>query len=579
MPRLSLSVLPLSALPLAVGLLLWPRASATSLTPPRTKPDAALDCAALGQADEIYPAARYASPAIPAPRTPAPATKQAARAEYATEPMPAAVSARPPAMPPPQVKPMPRMQMPLPVNTERYAQYDDNPVKRVQDAPLSTFSVDVDTGSFSNVRRMLEQNRRPPADAVRAEEFINYFDYGLAKPRSRSEPLRVETELANSPWNGQRQLLRIAMTGFEPATLPPANLVFLIDASGSMQSAAKLPLVRQALCQMLPHLRAEDRISIVTYAGGAGLHLPPTPGNRSQTIYNALASLRAGGATHGSAGIQLAYEQARKSFIRGGVNRVLLATDGDFNVGTVDQRALETLVADQRRHGIALTTLGVGSGNYNDQLAERLADVGDGNYSYLDSLEEAHRVLVKNRRSTLLTIAQDVKLQVEFNPAVVAEYRLIGYENRVLREEDFQNDRVDAGDIGAGHQVTALYEIARTGSGGTQLPPLRYQPQAAAPATGGGELATVSLRYKLPGQSRSQLREVRVENRVQGASPAMNLAAAAAAFADALRGGERIGMAFPDIARLVPRNGSDETDGRAELVKMIAKAERLVDGE
>lgn len=561
------SSLSFSALSLAIGLAVSPAAQAY-----RPAPAAALDCAALGErlaSPEMVRAALSRSVGKTAIYVSAPPPSQ----KPVNTPL---IEVATPVYVPPPAPPSPPLQ--APTNTERYGHYDDNPVKRARENPLSTFSVDVDTGSFSNVRRMLNQQQRPPADAVRAEEFINYFDYGLAKPRSRSEPLRLETELAQSPWDGQRQLLRIAMTGYEPAQMPAANLVFLVDTSGSMNSADKLPLVRQAICQMLPQLRAQDRISIVTYAGTAGLHLAPTPGNQSRTIYNALRQLHASGSTHGSAGIQMAYEQARKHFIRGGVNRVLLATDGDFNVGTVNQEALETLVADQRKHGIALTTLGVGSGNYNEHLAERLADVGDGNYSYLDSLEEAHRVLVKNMRSTLLTIAQDVKLQVEFNPAVVAEYRLIGYENRLLRDEDFQNDRVDAGDVGAGHQVTALYEIARVGSGGTQLPALRYQPPATVSA-GSNELATVSLRYKLPGQSQSQLRQVRIANHVQRGSDAMNLAAAAAAFADALRGGERIGMPFADIARLAKNNRSIADAERTTFVDMIGKAERLIEGE
>lgn len=576
MSRISLSF---SALSLAVGLALSPAAQAH-----RAAPAAALDCAALGanleSPDDVMPRRALLRSSGNA-QVKMMTTQEAAAPAYAPPP--------PPPAPPPSALVKPRADTrvvhpaahlpPQPVaNTERYGHYDDNPVKRAADAPLSTFSVDVDTGSFTNVRRMLNQNMRPPADAVRAEEFINYFDYGLASPRSLGEPLRLETELAASPWNRQRQLLRIAMSGYVPAQMPAANLVFLVDTSGSMASADKLPLVRQAICQMLPQLRAEDRISIVTYAGSAGLHLPVTPGNRSRTIYNALKQLHASGSTHGSAGIQMAYELARKHFIAGGVNRVLLATDGDFNVGTVNQEALETLVADQRKHGIALTTLGVGSGNYNEHLAERLADVGDGNYSYLDSLGEAHRVLVKNMRSTLQTIARDVKLQVEFNPAVVAEYRLIGYENRTLRDEDFQNDRVDAGDVGAGHQVTALYEITRVGSAGAQLPALRYQKQTAG-SVHGDELATLSLRYKLPGQSQSQLREVRIDNRVQPASHAMNLAAAAAAFADALRGGERIGMPFADIARLAKQNPQAANAERSAFVEMIGKAERLIDGE
>ncbi len=469
---------------------------------------------------------------------------------------------------------------PTPVNRENYAHYQDNPIKRASDTPLSTFAIDVDTGSYSNVRRMLNANTRPPADAVRSEEFINYFDYRYRAARSLNEPLRIDSTLAQSPWNAQRQLLRVSLASYVPARMPAANLVFLIDTSGSMDSPDKLPRVKKAICQMLPQLRHEDRISIVTYAGSAGLVLPPTPGNQSRAIYDALANLQPAGSTHGSAGIELAYAQARKSFIADGVNRILLATDGDFNVGVVNQNALETLVADQRRHGVALSVLGVGQGNYNDHLAERLANVGDGNYSYLDSDREARRVLGQNLRATLMTVARDVKIQIEFNPAVVAEYRLIGYENRLLRDEDFDNERVDAGEVGAGHQVTALYEISRVGESGTQLPALRYRTAPAARAATGGELAHIKLRYTLPGQTQSHLLEIPVANRIERhPDPAFRLAAAAAAFADALRGGERIGMRFADIRRLIATPGSDpETESDvAELRTLIEKAEHLVE--
>ncbi|HEY0504344.1 MAG TPA: VWA domain-containing protein, partial [Lysobacter sp.] len=395
-----------------------------------------------------------------------------------------------------------------PANTEKYAERTDNPVQRAAEQPVSTFSIDVDTGSYANVRRMLNDGVRPPGDSVRAEEFINYFDYGHPAPASRETPFRVTTELAPAPWNAQRQLLMIGIKGYEvpKATLAPANLVFLIDTSGSMDEPDKLPLVKQALRQLVPQLRAQDRVSMVVYAGSAGLVLPPTPGDRHGEILAALDRLDAGGSTNGGDGIRLAYAMAKQAFVEGGANRVILATDGDFNVGTVDQNALETLVADQRRHGIALTTLGFGTGNYNDELAERLADVGDGNHAYIDSVREARKVLVQQMGGTVMTIARDVKIQVEFNPAQVAEYRLIGYENRLLQREDFANDKVDAGDIGAGHQVTALYEITPVGSSAQRVAPLRYG-TAAAPATASGEIAHLRLRYKQPGQDTSRLIE------------------------------------------------------------------------
>src|SRR5690606_10565872 len=290
----------------------------------------------------------------------------------------------------------------------------------------------------------------------RAEEFINYFDYGHPAPSGTDVPFGITTELAPAPWNAERRLLMVGIKGYDipRADLPPSNLVLLIDTSGSMNSPDKLPLLKRAMGMLVRQLRPQDTVSIVVYAGSAGLVLPPTPGNRQGEILAALSQLEAGGSTHGGDGIRLAYDMARQGFIEGGTNRVLLATDGDFNVGTVDQGALETLVADQRASGIALTTLGFGQGNYNDALAERLADLGNGNHAYIDSALEARRVLVESMGSTLATIASDVKVQVEFNPAVVAEYRLVGYENRVLRNEDFANDKVDAGDIGAGHSVT-----------------------------------------------------------------------------------------------------------------------------
>jgi Ca-activated chloride channel family protein len=364
----------------------------------------------------------------------------------------------PPAPPPPPVAYAPHPSSPPPAVTDRYERPGDNPVQRTAEQPVSTFSIDVDTGSYSNVRGFLRRGMRPPADAVRAEEFINYFAYGHPAPGSRETPFRVTTEVAPAPWDARRHLLMVGIKGYDVPkdVLPPANLVFLVDTSGSMDSDDKLPLLKRALSGLAGQLRPQDRVSIVAYAGTAGLVLPPTPGDRKDEILAALDRLQAHGSTNGGDGIRLAYAMARRAFVEGGVNRVILATDGDFNVGTVDGGSLETMVADQRRSGIALTTLGFGTGNYNDHLAERLADAGDGNHAYVDTLQEARKVLVEEMSSTLLTIARDVKIQIEFNPATVAEYRLVGYENRMLAREDFANDRVDAGDIGAGHEVTAL---------------------------------------------------------------------------------------------------------------------------
>ena len=463
-------------------------------------------------------------------------------------------------------------------NTEKYAQHEDNPVHRTSEQPVSTFSIDVDTGSYANVRRMLRDGVRPPADAVRSEEFLNYFDYGHPAPVTTDVPFRVTTELAPAPWNTKRQLLMIGIKGYDvpKATLPPSNLVFLIDTSGSMDSPDKLPLLKQSFAQLVSQLRAQDRVSVVVYAGSAGLVLPPTPGDQHDTILAALDRLAAGGSTNGGDGIRLAYAMAKQAYVKNGVNRVILATDGDFNVGTIDQGALETLVADQRKSGVALTTLGFGQGNYNDALAEKLADVGDGNHAYIDTLQEGRKVLVEEMQSTLLTIARDVKIQIEFNPATVAEYRLIGYENRVLQREDFANDKVDAGDIGAGHEVTALYEITPVGSGALRLPPLRYgNGKSAAMTAKTGELAHLRLRYKRPGEDTSRLIETPIQRTQLRAQPSATLrfAAAVAAFADALRGGTHLeSWNWNEIAAAAGSTGDDHWGLRAELRELIDKA-------
>ena len=479
---------------------------------------------------------------------------------------------------------MPSYPMPPPANTENYERPDDNPVKRAAETPLSTFSIDVDTGSYSNVRRMLATGVRPPTDAVRAEEFINYFRYGHAAPSSRDVPFRVSTELAPSPFTANRQLLMIGIKGYDvpKTTLPPSNLVFLIDTSGSMMDEDKLPLVKAALRKLVPQMREQDRVGIVAYAGSAGLVLPPTPGNRHDEILDALDRLEAGGSTNGGDGIQLAYKVAREAFREGGVNRVLLLTDGDFNVGVVSRKALETLVADQRKSGIALSTLGFGTGNYNDAMAERLADVGNGNHAYIDSVREAEKVLVRDMQSTLLTIANDVKIQVEFNPTVVAEYRLIGYENRALRDEDFDNDAIDAGEIGAGHEVTALYEVALVGAGGERLPKLRYASSNTA-AGNSGEIAHLKLRYKLPGSTSSRLIERPISRNELRAStsPTLRFAAAVAGFADLLRGGQNIeGWDAKRLRNLAASGlGSDPEGDRTEFLGLTRSADRLILGD
>ena len=527
-------------------------------------------CQSAGPATSTKEAVAHAPPA-PSPVAASPVLDRArAQAEAAAHQR---MAMAPPAPPPPMVLP-PRPHPVDPAITEEYADLEDNPVRRASEQPVSTFSVDVDTGSYSNVRRMLRMGVRPPPDAVRAEEFINYFRYGHPAPATREVPFRVSTEIAPSPWDPRRHLLMVGIKGYDvpKPELPPANLVFLVDTSGSMHSDDKLPLLRKAFATLVEQLRAQDRVSIVAYAGSAGLVLPPTPGDRKGEILAALERLQAGGSTNGGAGIQLAYAMARQGFVEGGANRVILATDGDFNVGTVDRGSLEALVADQRRSGIALTTLGFGTGNYNDAMAERLADAGDRNHAYIDSLLEARKVLVEEMSATLLTIARDVKVQVEFNPAVVAEYRLVGYANRMLREEDFANDRVDAGDIGAGHEVTALYEIALAGSGVERLPPLRYA-AGAAPAAHAGELAHLRLRYKLPGAGDSRLIEVPLQRGAvrAEASPALRFAATVAAFADALRGGRNLGRwDWDDIAASARASRGDDRWGlRGEFAELV----------
>jgi Ca-activated chloride channel family protein len=551
-----------------LSLLIAATLAACSSTPPSPEAQArfqAQETAKVAVAEApLVQAERMVMPAPPAPPPP-PAPQRGARRA-----MPAGIV-------PPLPSPIPP---PPTVNTERYAHQDDNPVRRTAEQPVSTFSIDVDTGSYSNVRRMVRAGQRPPADAVRAEEFINYFDYRHPAPERRSVPFRVTTELAPAPWNPRRQLLMIGIKGYElpRRELPPSNLVFLIDTSGSMDEPDKLPLLKQSLAMLVPQLRAQDRVSIVVYAGSAGLVLPPTPGDAHATILAALDRLQAGGSTNGGAGIALAYAMARQAFIPGGSNRVLLATDGDFNVGTVDQRALETLVGDARRSGVALSTLGFGQGNYNDALAERLADVGDGQHAYIDSDREARKVLVQQLQGTLLTIARDVKIQVEFNPAAVAEYRLIGYENRALAREDFANDKVDAGEIGAGHEVTALYELTPAGSDAARLPALRYG-APVKPSADAREIADLRLRYKRPGEDASRLIDAPIlasSARTRG-SASLRFASAVAGYADLLRGGTRFdGWGWDQVIATARAASGQDPDGlRHEFVELATTARAL----
>ncbi len=497
-------------------------------------------------------------------------------------PAAAPMAMAPPAPPPmPRIAPEPGLVAPAAEpNTENYAEFEDNPIVRTAENAVSTFSIDVDTGSYSNLRRLLAEGTLPPKDAVRVEELINYFDYGYAAPRDRSQPFSTRVELAPAPWDGRRVLMQVGLKGYEvpAAEIPASNIVFLIDTSGSMSDENKLPLLKDSFRQLVPRLRAQDRVSIVVYAGSAGLVLPPTPGDRHGEILDALGRLEAGGSTNGGEGIELAYAVAKQAYIEGGVNRILLASDGDFNVGIYDPRALETRIEAGRESGIAFSVLGFGGGNYNDALAETLADVGNGSYAYIDTLMEARKVLVEEMSSTLLTIASDVKVQVEFNPAVVAEYRLVGYENRVLAREDFNNDRVDAGEIGAGHDVTALYELCLVGMGCESSDALRYASPAAASARG-DEIGYLKLRYKLPGQEASTLQEQAVPRSAiaSSASEDLRFAAAVAAFADQLRGGKRTNGYTWDAIEALARGarGDDPWGYRGGFLQLVAQARSL----
>lgn len=475
----------------------------------------------------------------------------------------------------------PRMPAPSLADTAKYEKFTDNPWTRVAEQAVSTFSADVDTGSYANVRRFINRGQMPAKDAVRVEELVNYFGYDYAvPPESHPQPFAVDTRLLASPWHPERTMLRIAIKGKDlaKATLPPANLVFLVDVSGSMGPADRLPLVRSALKLLAAQLRPVDRVSLVSYANGTRVVLEPTPGDQKDRIAHAIDTLSAGGGTYGEAGIRLAYAQAREAKIPGGINRVLLATDGDLNIGVTSPQELKALVETERKHGISLTTLGVGDSNYNEALMKRLADAGDGSYHYLDSLQEAHKVLVNEMTSTLAVIAQDVKLQVEFNPANVDEYRLIGYELRALTREQFNDDQVDAGDVGAGHTVTALYEMVPRGGKGS-VDPLRYQAKPGAkPAEGAqkDEMAWVKLRYKEPGETVSKLVEFPVHKparmpTVEAADADLKFALAVAAWGQWLRGSTLMGDYGPDKILALARDsrGADRYGHRAEFLRLV----------
>jgi Ca-activated chloride channel homolog len=474
-------------------------------------------------------------------------------------------------------------------NRESYAHFDDNPVKLVTENPVSTFSIDVDTGAYSNVRRMLQSGSLPTHDAVRVEEMINYFSYDYPASEEKNAPFIVMKEIARSPWNKNNYLLHLGVKAHDVTQkqLPNANLVFLIDVSGSMQSANKLELLKTSLKLLSKQLSEKDKVSIVVYAGASGIVLNPTAGNKTATIQTALSQLTAGGSTNGAAGIELAYNLAQQEYIQGGINRVIIATDGDFNVGTVNHEQLMSLIEEKRKSGISLSTLGFGTGNYNDQLMEQLADKGNGNYAYIDNLNEAKKVLVDEMSSTLLTVAKDVKIQIEFNPDVVSEYRLIGYENRHLKREDFNNDKIDAGEIGAGHTVTALYEITLADSDAGLIDPLRYQKESGVQKDVlekalTDEIAFLRLRYKMPKEETSQLLEWPVSrneivDNLSNTSDSFRFSAAVAGFAQKLRGGKYLGeFSYQDIMTLAQNSRNKDMFGyRGEFLSLVNLARSI----
>jgi Ca-activated chloride channel family protein len=466
-------------------------------------------------------------------------------------------------------------------NTEAYDVIRDNPFLAVAHNPLSTFSVDVDTASYANVRRFLQNGQLPPKDAVRIEELVNYFRYDYPEPDGDA-PFSITTEVAACPWKPEHRLALVGLQGrrVDARDVPPRNLVFLLDVSGSMMPPNKLPLLKQGMALLVDQLRPEDRVAITVYAGTSGLVLPTTRGDRKAEIKAALERLEAGGSTAGGAGIQLAYKVAAESFIPGGINRVILATDGDFNVGVTNQGDLVRLIEEKRKTGVFLSVLGFGEGNLKDSTMEKLADSGNGNYAYVDSLAEANKVLVSEAGATLFTIAKDVKIQVEWNPRHVSAYRLLGYENRMLRSEDFADDKKDAGEIGAGHSVTALYEIVPTGVAAKvpAVDPLKYQ-EAGRPsaAAANGELMTVKLRYKAPDGDVSRLLAVAVRaGDAEAPSGDLRFASAVAAFGMLLRDSEHKGNASFETVRQLALGTTDDASGyRAEFLGLVAKAESL----
>ncbi|MEM7618151.1 MAG: VWA domain-containing protein [Pseudomonadota bacterium] len=466
---------------------------------------------------------------------------------------------------------------------DKFEDFDVNPFKQVGDQPVSTFSVDVDTASYSFVRRQLQNGVLPQKDAVRIEEMINYFNYDYPLPETREQPFKPTVTVMDSPWAEGKKLMHIGIKGFDiEEAKPKSNLVFLLDVSGSMNAPDKLPLLVNSIKILVDNLNEDDTVSIVVYAGAAGAVLEPTQASEKSKIHAALDKLKAGGSTAGAAGINLAYQLAEENFDQDAVNRVILATDGDFNVGITNREELKDFVERKRKSGVFLSVFGFGQGNYNDHMMQTLAQNGNGVTAYIDTLSEARKVLVEEATSSLFPIAKDVKIQVEFNPKAVSEYRLVGYETRALKREDFNNDKVDAGDIGAGHKVTAIYEYVPVGSDAVSVDPLRYgndEKKEAAVADKDAEIAFVKMRYKLPKESKSKLLSTSVtsENNVGDvyeANEDVAFSVAVAGFAQNLKGGKYTGeLSYDDIIELAnDSKGDDEFGYRAEFVQLVRLA-------
>lgn len=471
-------------------------------------------------------------------------------------------------------------------NTEGYSTIHENGYKDVLNQPLSTFSIDVDRASYSNVRRFINMGQLPPVDAVRIEEMINYFSYNYTEPKGE-HPFTVYTEMSVCPWNSKHQLLHIGLKGksMDKSELPPSNLVFLIDVSGSMNNANKLPLLKSAFRMLVNELRPADRVAIVVYAGAAGLVLESTPGSEKEKILGSIERLEAGGSTAGGAGLLLAYKTAEENFVEGGNNRIILATDGDFNVGVSSNAEMERIVEKEREKGVFITVLGFGMGNYKDDKMEIIADKGNGNYAYIDNIQEARKTMVSEFAGTLFTIAKDVKFQLEFNPARVKAYRLIGYENRLLNDEDFNDDKKDAGEMGAGHTVTALYELIPAGSeeNAGNIDPLRYQANSTpVKPDPNAELLTIKLRYKQPDGLTSTLYENPVKGKIMdlsATSEEFRFSAAVAEFGMLLRDSEfKANASIEQVLQIAQgARGTDEEGYRAEFIKLVKTADTLME--